>query len=132
MQLNIQTDNKIEMVDITQTVINEIKSSSIINGLCVISTQHTTTAIFVNENEPGLLHDVIKLVNHLVPETSTYRHNLIDNNAVAHLKSIILGNSESIPIIDGKLVLGRWQSIFLAEFDGPKTRKLSVTLLNQL
>lgn len=131
MSLNIQTSKKIELINITKNVAEKINNTSVINGACIISSQHTTTAIFVNEDEPRLLEDILKLLSTLVPDNGKYQHNSIDNNASAHLKSLILGNSQCIPIIDSRLILGTWQNIFLAEFDGPRNRKIDITILNQ-
>jgi secondary thiamine-phosphate synthase enzyme len=129
--MKIDTNLAVELIDITDYVIAEVNKSSIRNGICVVSTPHTTTAIIINENEPGLLSDMFNLLNKLVPPGAGYNHDRIDNNADSHLRAMLLGSSETIPIIDGKLVLGTWQRIFFVELDGPRQRKANITLIKQ-
>lgn len=129
--MKIDTNLAVELIDITDNVIEEVNKSSIRSGICVISTPHTTTAIIINENEPGLLSDMFNLLNKLVPPGAGYNHDRIDNNADSHLRAMLLGSSETIPIVDGKLVLGTWQRIFFVELDGPRQRKANITLIRQ-
>ncbi len=129
--MKIDTNLAVELIDITDNVIEEVNKSSIRSGICVISTPHTTTAIIINENEPGLLSDMFNLLNKLVPPGAGYDHDRIDNNADSHLRAMLLGSSETIPIVDGKLVLGTWQRIFFVELDGPRQRKANITLIRQ-
>jgi secondary thiamine-phosphate synthase enzyme len=98
-------------------------------GICLISTRHTTAGIIINENESGLKEDILDLLNKLVPAGAGYRHDRIDNNADSHLKAVLLGASEALPVSGGKLELGTWQRIFFAEMDGPRSRTVNVTLL---
>lgn len=98
-------------------------------GICLISTRHTTAGIIINENENGLKDDILNLLNKLVPASAGYRHDRIDNNADFHLKAVLLGTSEALPVSEGKLELGTWQRIFFAEMDGPRSRTVNVTLL---
>ncbi len=128
--MQIKTGKRIELIDITDKIRKEISDSGIENGICVISTKHTTTSIIVNENEAGLVSDILNLLEKLVPAYAGYGHDRIDNNADSHLKAVLLGISETIPLADGKLLLGTWQSIFLAELDGPRTREVKVTLIS--
>nr|WP_321498221.1 secondary thiamine-phosphate synthase enzyme YjbQ [uncultured Methanolobus sp.] len=127
--MQIRTSKRIELIDITGRVKEEVKNTGVQNGICVISTKHTTTSIIVNENESGLVYDILGLLEKLVPAHAGYAHDRIDNNADAHLKAVLLGSSETIPVIDGSLHLGMWQSIFLAEMDGPRTREVTVTII---
>jgi secondary thiamine-phosphate synthase enzyme len=129
--MKIDTNRAVELIDITDDVIAEVNKSSIRSGICAISTPHTTTAIIINENEPGLLSDMFNLLNKLVPPGAGYNHDRIDNNADSHLRAMLLGSSETLPIIDGKLVLGTWQRIFFVELDGPRQRKANITLIRQ-
>jgi len=129
--MKIDTNLAVELIDITDNVIEEVNKSSIRSGICLISTPHTTTAIVINENEPGLLSDMFNLLNKLVPPGAGYDHDRIDNNADSHLRAMLLGSSETIPIVDGKLVLGTWQRIFFVELDGPRQRKANITLIRQ-
>lgn len=129
MQLKIETSKRVELIDITLKVQEEINKSGISEGICVISTRHTTTGIIINENESGLKEDILSLLKKLVPTGVGYRHDHIDNNADSHLRAILLGTSESLPVLEGKLELGTWQRIFLAEMDGPRNRIVNITLL---
>lgn len=129
--MKIDTNLAVELIDITDNVLEDVNKSSIRSGICVISTPHTTTAIIINENEPGLLSDMFNLLNKLVPPGAGYDHDRIDNNADSHLRAMLLGSSETIPIVEGKLVLGTWQRIFFVELDGPLQRKVNITLIRQ-
>ena len=128
--MQIRTGKRIELIDITGRVKEQLAESGIENGICVISTKHTTTSVIVNENESGLVSDILKLLEKLVPAHAGYAHDRIDNNADAHLKAVLLGSSEALPVVDGKLLLGTWQSIFLAELDGPRSREVNVATVS--
>jgi len=127
--MDIQTTKRTELIDITDHARALVKESGINDGICIISTRHTTSGIIVNENERGLRGDIIDLLEMLVPADRSYAHNSIDNNADAHLRAVLLGMSETIPVEDGHLVLGTWQSIFFVELDGPRNRKVQVKIV---
>ena len=127
--MDIQTTKRTELIDITDRARALVKESGINDGICIISTRHTTSGIIVNENERGLRGDIIDLLEMLVPADRSYAHNSIDNNADAHLRAVLLGMSETIPVEDGHLVLGTWQSIFFVELDGPRNRKVQVKIV---
>ena len=127
--MDIQTTTRTELIDITDRVRAVVKESSIKDGICVITTRHTTSGIIVNENERGLRADILDMLGSLVPEDRNYAHNSIDNNADAHLRAVLLGMSETIPIEDGHLVLGTWQSIFFVELDGPRNRTINLKMI---
>lgn len=129
--LDIKTNERIELIDITNDVKEQVSKSGVEQGICVVSTPHTTTSVFVNENESGLRFDILNLLERLVPPSTGYQHDRIDDNADSHLKAVLLGSSETIPIIDGKLVLGTWQSIFFAEMDGARHRKVNIMIIRQ-
>ncbi len=129
--MNIRTSKRVELVDITEDVKSEIHKSGIVNGICVVSTSHTTTAIILNENETGLRHDILDFLEKLIPHHAGYQHDRIDNNADAHLKAMILGPSETIPVMGGELVLGTWQRTFFVELDGPRQRTVNITVVDQ-
>ncbi|KAF5051939.1 hypothetical protein DSECCO2_413860 [anaerobic digester metagenome] len=123
MNLNIETSRRIELIDITSEVKEEVRISGVREGVCIISTRHTTAGIIVNENENGLREDILNMLERLVPQGAGYRHDRIDNNADSHLKAILLGSSEALPIVKGELELGTWQSIFLPKWMGPGTEQ---------
>ncbi|WP_048042998.1 secondary thiamine-phosphate synthase enzyme YjbQ [Methanosarcina mazei] len=129
MNLNIETSRRIELIDITSEVKEEVRISGVREGVCIISTRHTTAGVIVNENENGLREDILNMLERLVPQGAGYRHDRIDNNADSHLKAILLGSSEALPIVKGELELGTWQSIFFAEMDGPRNRAVNLTIL---
>jgi len=125
--ISVRTTRETEFVDITRDVEKAVRNSGINEGIASIFTKHTTTAIVINENEPGLLRDYEKLLE-LVPKGRGYEHDRIDRNAHSHLRSILLGASEVVPVSRGEIQLGSWQSIFLVELDGPRSRSIVVQL----
>ena len=97
-----------------------------------IFTKHSTSAICVNENEKGLLNDFEKVLKDIVKENDNYEHDFIDNNAASHIRAFLLGSSETVPIVDGRLDLGTWQSIFFVELDGPRRgRTIDLTFMGE-
>ncbi|AFK22459.1 secondary thiamine-phosphate synthase enzyme YjbQ [Pyrococcus sp. ST04] len=124
--IKITTNKEVEIVDITSKVREAVRKSGIENGVAVVFTRHTTTAIIINENESGLLKDLEKTLENLIPKGAGYMHDRIDNNAHSHLRGILLGTSVVIPIENGRLALGTWQSILFVELDGPRTREVYV------
>ncbi|MHA1380248.1 MAG: secondary thiamine-phosphate synthase enzyme YjbQ [Candidatus Helarchaeota archaeon] len=124
----IRTKNHIELVDITDKVEEIVRESKISDGIAVIYSRHTTSAIIINENEGGLKEDLISTFKKIVPKGGGYKHDRIDNNAHSHIQASLVGPSETIPLVKGRLYLGSWQSIFFAEFDGPRTRTILVQI----
>jgi len=127
--MDIQTTTRTEIIDITDRVRTVVKEHGIKDGICVISTRHSTGSIIINENERGLRNDILEMLENLIPENKSYAHNQIDNNAHAHLRAVLLGMSEIVPVEDGHLVLGTWQSIFFVELDGPRKRSVNIKIL---
>lgn len=130
-RIEIGTRESTELIDITGKVKEIVKSKSggVESGICVIFTKHTTSGIIINENEAGLKRDVLALLNELIPKGRGYLHDRMDNNARSHLRSVLLGSSVTIPIEKGELALGTWQSIFFAEWDGPRRREIYVKVI---
>lgn len=124
MEFSIQTRKRIELLDITEKVRSLIEGK-IKEGICLVYAPHATAAIIINEYEPLLESDFLKLFEKLVPP-GNYAHNSIDDNAEAHLKSGIIGSGREIPIENGRLALGTWQRIIFCEFDGPRSRRVIV------
>ena len=127
--ISIKTTKNFELVDITKKINEVLKISGAKDGLLNIFTRHTTTALFINENEDGLIKDYEDILFKLVPRRGGYRHDRIDDNAHSHLKSIILNTSITIPFKDSKLLLGTWQRIFFVELDGPRSRNIIVSII---
>ena len=126
-RLAIKTNAQTEMIDVTALVANEVSTSKLQEGLCMVFVPHTTAAVTINESaDPAVKQDIVMVLNKIVPWKEAYRH--MEGNSPAHLKTSIIGSSETIAVEAGRLVLGTWQGIFLCEFDGPRTRKLDVRL----
>lgn len=130
-KMYLDSSKRTEILDITLEVQEFINESRIAEGIINIYSKHSTSAIVVNENENGLLTDFKNILKDLAPENSNYKHDIIDNNADSHLKSLFLGPSETIPFSDKKLNLGTWQSIFFIELDGPRKRTIEFTLIGE-
>lgn len=127
MSLQVSTTDRVELLEVTDRIAEAVPDA-LENGLCTVFVPHTTAGLTINEAEPGLLADIEGLLSRLVPVDDGYDHDRIDDNADAHLRSALLGNSIAVPIENGRLELGTWQSILLVECDGPQTRRLSVTV----
>lgn len=121
----IKTGRRTELLDITHHVQKAVADSKVKNGICCIFVPHTTAAVTINENaDPDVPRDILMELERAAPPGDNYRHT--EGNSDAHVKSSIVGASETIVVEDGKLALGTWQSIFFCEFDGPRNRKLWV------
>ena len=119
-----------EMLDITQKVAEIVRSSGVRDGLCTVYVPHATCAIMINENDdPHVCLDIMDSLAASIPK-GKWRHDRVDGNAASHIKAGIIGPSQSIPVHAGKLLLGRWQSIMLAEFDGPRERDVLVQIMH--
>lgn len=134
--LKLSSSSNFQIIDISSEIVailNEInKENKINNGIVNIFTKHSTSAICVNENEKGLLLDFEKVLKDVVKEKDNYKHDFIDNNAASHIRAFMLGSSETIPIVDGRLDLGTWQSIFFIELDGPRAnRTVDLTFIGE-
>lgn len=129
-KLILNSNRNFEIIDITVMINNEIDIKS---GIVNVFSKHSTSAIVVNENESGLLKDLELMLSDLVSDKYSWQHDRIDNNAKSHLKSFLLSSSETIPILDGKLDLGTWQSVFFVELDGPRNnRTVDLTFISDL
>ena len=127
--LKIDTNRNFEIIDITSKINDLI---DVDEGIISIFSKHSTSAIVVNENEQGLLKDLEFALDNLVSDKFSYQHDRIDDNARSHLKSFLLSSSECLPIKNGKLDLGTWQSVFSIELDGPRrARTVTLTILGE-
>ena len=128
-EVSLNTKKKYDVVDITDDVVKIVENSGVEDGTCFIYVQHATCAIIINENyDPNICDDLLDALANVVPE-GKWKHDKIDNNGAAHIKSSIIGPSEMMFIKDGKLMLGRWQNIMLCDFDGPRERKILVKVV---
>lgn len=127
-ELRIRTTRKRELVDVTAEVARAVARSALAEGLCHVYVAHATAAIVVNENDdPNVCVDLLDALDRLVP-AGIWRHDRVDGNAASHIQAALLGPGETIPVQNGRLCLGRWQAIMLAELDGPRERTILVTL----
>ena len=126
----VETAAANECVDLTDRVRAILKRAGAGAGLCHVMVLHSTAAIVVNEiDDPNIGKDLLRALDRAVPEHAGWLHDRIDDNAHAHIKATLLGPSELVPVAEGELRLGTWQRILLVELDGPRSRKVSVTLL---
>lgn len=123
-EFEIRTKEEEEIIDITEKVIEIIKKSKVSEGLAHIFIPHATAGIILNESaDPNIKIDFLKTIEKFIPKRANYLHDRIDSNAAAHIKSALIGSFLTIPIKDGNLYLGTWQSIMFCEFDGPRSRR---------
>lgn len=138
-QVDIRTEAAFQLVDVTEVVAERVRRAGIRLGTASVQSRHTTAALFVNEDEPMLLRDVEAFLRRLAPPGPLYRHDdlaarrgpvPLDErpNGHAHVQALLLPTSVSLNVVDGALDLGRWQSLFLAELDGPRARTLSIVV----
>jgi secondary thiamine-phosphate synthase enzyme len=125
---NRRTDARRQALDITPEVTRLVRESGASSGTCLVSVPHCTCAVYVNENEAGLVRDVLAMLAGAVGGEA-WQHDRIDSNADAHLAALLVGNSISLPIEGGEPRLGTWQSIMLVELDGPRNRSVNVTVV---
>ena len=127
--ININTTKKYELINITNQITEIVKKHGIKEGLVNISTKHTTSSILINEDEDGLKNDLVSIIEEIIPD-KMYNHDRIDNNARSHLMAMLTTPTQTLPVIDGRLSLGTWQSIFFLEIDGPRlNREVIISIL---
>jgi len=127
-ELRIRTTAKREMVDLTARVAEIVARSKVTEGLCSVYVPHATAAVVVNENDdPNVCIDVLDALDRLVP-AGVWRHDRVDGNAASHIQATLLGPGETMPVQDGRLLLGTWQAVMLVELDGPRERRVLVTV----
>jgi len=125
--LTVRTGSRTEFVDITSRVIELVSGSGVSTGLCCVYVPHTTAAVTINENaDPSVVKDILKELNKVVPFDDNYGH--VEGNSAAHIKASLVGPSVIIPVESGRPVLGTWQGIYFCEFDGPRSRKVHVSV----
>jgi len=133
----LTSEDHTDVSDITKEIRAVVQQSPVTNGLVLVNTLHTTCALFVNEYQAALVDDFKGLLERLVPERGGYRHDdprysdCERGNGHAHLRAALIGRSVAVGISDGDLVLGRFQSIILAELDGPRKREITVQVIGE-
>jgi len=128
-EISIRTKSRVEPMDVTGDVAEAVRESGIRDGIVCVSTPHTTTAVYVNEPERGLMQDVVEMAGRLTELGVPLQHNRVDRNAQAHLAGILIGNSITVPVHNGQPQLGTWQSIFFLELDGPRSRRALISVM---
>lgn len=127
-ELSIRTQRRCEVVDLTAEVARVVAEAGVTEGLCSVFVPHATAAVVINENDdPNLCDDLLDALARLVPD-GQWRHDRVDGNGAAHIKAAMLGPGETVPVREGRLQLGRWQAIMLVDLDGPRQRRVLVTV----
>ena len=127
--LRVKTSRRTELKNVTSEVQALVAESGCADGVCHLYVPHTTAGVLVNEgDDPAVARDIETTLDRLIPHAGDYKH--AEGNSDSHIKAVLIGSSETVWIEKGKLALGRWQSIFFAEFDGPRTRELRVKILS--
>ena len=126
--LSVKTVRRTQLVDVTAQVEKVVAASGVVTGICYLYVPHTTAAVTINEcADSDVARDVEGALDRLVPATGPYRHG--EGNSDSHVKSVLVGASQVLPVEGGELVLGRWQGVFFCEFDGPRDRRLQVKVV---
>lgn len=126
----VKTTKRMEIVDLTSSILSIVHKSDIKDGICVVYCPHTTAAIAVNENaDPTVKQDIINKIAEIIPQNASYKH--LEKNSDAHIKNVLIGPSLTFIIEKGKLELGTWQGIFFVEGDGPREREIWVKILGK-
>lgn len=129
-KINVKTTKRMEIVDLTSSVVSVVHKSGINDGICVVFCPHTTAAIAVNENaDPTVKQDIINKIAELIPQNASYRH--LERNSDAHIKNVLIGPSLTFIVEKGKLELGTWQGVFFVEGDGPREREVWVKVIGK-
>jgi secondary thiamine-phosphate synthase enzyme len=125
--LEVRSTSKEQLIDITSEVSDILRSSDVASGECLVFVPHTTAGVTINENaDPDVKVDILRGLRVMVPENIDYGH--VEGNSPAHIKTSIVGNHAIIPVENGKMLLGVWQGIYFCEFDGPRARKVRVSI----
>jgi secondary thiamine-phosphate synthase enzyme len=125
-KLKVQTSERNEMVDVTDRLLQVVRSQNITEGMLIVYVPHTTAAVTINENaDPDVKSDLLAKLSALVPQREAYYQHA-EGNSDSHLKAAMLGHAVTVLVEGGRLVLGRWQGVYFCEFDGPRQRDLFV------
>ncbi len=128
-EIEFSTSKTKEVIDLTDEVKKAVRSSDIENGIMVAQLPHATSMLVLNESESGVKQDLLDKLDDFAPPQDGYRHDRIDNNADAHIKAALVGSSRVLPIMDGKMIRGTWQSFLVIEQDGPRSRRTLVIFI---
>ena len=124
---SVRTGSGTEFVDVTNQVASAVQDSGVVEGQCCVFVPHTTAGVTINENaDPSVRRDMLMELNKVIPLEDGYHHG--EGNSAAHIKSSLMGQSVTIPVSGGRLALGTWQGIYFCEFDGPRSRRVHVSI----
>jgi secondary thiamine-phosphate synthase enzyme len=127
-EISVSTSRRNEFVDVTEKVRKIVRESGVEDGYVHLYVPHTTAAVTINENyDPSVKSDILNKLSDIVPAGAGYSHS--EGNADSHIKASIIGSSDFVPVVDGDIDLGRWQGIFFCEFDGPRSRKMIIQVI---
>ncbi|MBF0542563.1 MAG: YjbQ family protein [Nitrospirae bacterium] len=127
-QIDIKSSKRQEMINITSSVASKVLASGIKKGLCIVYVPHTTAGVTINESaDPAVRNDLINTLNRLIPKDPSYEH--AEGNSDSHVKSTLVGVSATVPIEQGRMMLGIWQAIYFCEFDGPRSRHVDIKII---
>lgn len=127
-EINISSQSHSQLIDITHHVINTVRESGVLSGVCYVFVPHTTAGVTINENaDPSVVTDILKETAKIVPWEDNYKH--MEGNSAAHIKASMMGFSQIVLIENGRLFLGTWQGIYFCEFDGPRNRKVLIKIM---
>jgi len=130
--LTFNTSQKKEIIHITSQVEEAVKESGISEGFVLVSAMHVTAGVYVNDNEPGIISDIMEWLEKLAPYNPDYKHHMTgETNGDAHLKSLLIHHQVILPVTDGALDLGPWQRVFYAEFDGQRPKRLLIKVIGE-
>ena len=130
MTETVRTSRRSEMIDVTRRVESAVAARGISDGMAIVYVPHTTAAVTINENaDPDVKHDMLRKLDELIPKHESYYQHA-EGNSDSHVKTSLVGNSVTVLIERGKLILGRWQGIYFCEFDGPREREMLIKLVD--
>ncbi|KPK30011.1 MAG: hypothetical protein AMK70_14880 [Nitrospira bacterium SG8_35_1] len=128
--INVKTGSRTEFLNITLKVQQVVKDSGVKSGICYVYVPHTTAAVTINEGaDPSVVKDILSELNRVIPRSNNYLH--MEGNSDAHIKTSLIGSSETVIVEGGKLQLGTWQAIFFCDFDGPRDRQVIVKVTGE-
>lgn len=128
--INVKSGSRTEFLNITQKVQQVVKESGVKSGICYVYVPHTTAAVTINEGaDPSVVQDILSELNRLIPRNGNYLH--MEGNSDAHIKTSLIGSSETVIVEGAKLQLGTWQAIFFCDFDGPRNRQVIVKVTGE-
>lgn len=129
--LTFNTEQRREIIDITDEVESAIRESKIKEGLCLVSAMHITASVFINDEESGLKEDIMEWLDEIAPDKEYRHHRTGEDNGCAHLRNLLIGHQVIVPVSDGKYERGPWQEIFYGEWDGQRPKRVLIKIIGE-